>query len=234
MGPQYSSIRGSLAYGLLGGPASFGGMGGMGMGMGMGNPGMGMGMGMGNPGMTGLTGLSMLSGFGGGAGMPYGPFASYAQPGLLSGDYFRLGPYGRYPGSTGTTGYGSHEGYGVYNGYGSYSGLGGVGALGMGYGGDYDHYGTPWGVGSRDYIPTGAASQVVPGVRPGMPQGLESFGLAGPSGGAPSGNYPSNFRGDVSRLPSPTHFEGDGHGRMSGETKDSQTSASSSRGSIAA
>jgi hypothetical protein len=107
MGPQYSSVRGAMAYGMLGGPAAFGGM-----------PGM---AGMGPMG-GGLTGLSMLSGFGG-SGMPYGPFAGYAQPGLLSGQYNFLGPYGRYPGSTGSLGYGSQQGYNVYNGYGMYSGI---------------------------------------------------------------------------------------------------------------
>ena len=110
MGPQYSSVRGSLAYGLLGGPAAFGGMG-----YGGGMPGMG-GM------IGGIPALSMLGGFGG-AGMPYGPYAGYAQPGLLSGQYNFLGPYGRYPGSTGSLGYGSQQGYAVYNGYGMYPGI---------------------------------------------------------------------------------------------------------------
>ena len=109
LGPQFSTIRGAMASGLLYG----------------GYPGLGMGAAMGGYGMSGLAG------FGGGA-MPYGPYASYAFPGLMSGEYARLGPYGRYPGSTGTLGYGSHAGYGVYNGFGSYPG---VGALS-----DFNHY----------------------------------------------------------------------------------------------
>lgn len=113
LGPQYSTIRGAMASGLMYG----------------GYPAMGMGAGLGGYGMSGLAG------FGGGS-MPYGPYASYAFPGLLSGQYAKQGPYGRYPGSTGTIGYGSHMGYGVYNGFGSYPG---VGAL-SGFGGDYNHY----------------------------------------------------------------------------------------------
>ena len=115
LGPQFSSIRGSMAAGLLyGGSPYLSGMGGYGM---------------------GGYGMAGLAGFGGGM-MPFGPYASYAYPGLLSGQYARLGPYGRYPGSTGTTGYGSHTGYGVYNGFGSYPG---IGALTGGFG-DYNHY----------------------------------------------------------------------------------------------
>ena len=112
LGPQYSTIRGAMASGLLYG-GSAGGMAGYGMG----------GYGMGG-----------LAGFGGGM-MPYGPFASYAFPGLLTGSFARLGPYGRFPGSTGTVGYGSHAGYGVYNGFGSYPGVGALTSFG-----DFNHY----------------------------------------------------------------------------------------------
>jgi len=204
LGPQYSSVRGALAYGILGGPQAFGG-GGMG-------------------GMGGLTGMSMLSGFGG--GMPYGSFAGYAQPGLLSGQYNYLGPYGRYPGSTGTTGYGSNQGYTVYNGYGSYPGIGGLGIGGMGTGGmgiggmgmaDYDHYGSPWS--------SMQGSQPIPGMRP----SLAAFGLAGPGGSippvpvvaeGPMGGMPRPFNG------APNHYEGDGHhGRVG--VKDSHAEPSS-------
>lgn len=115
LGPQYSTMKGAMASGLLYG----------------GYPNIGMGAGMGGYGMAGLAG------FGGGGMMPYGPYASYAFPGLLSGQYTRQGPYGRYPGSTGALGYGSNMGYGVYNGFGSYPGMG---ALTGGYG-DFDHYG---------------------------------------------------------------------------------------------
>ena len=91
-------------------------------------------------------------------------------------------------------------------------------------------------MGSRDII---QASQPIPGVR--TTNGFEQFGLVGP-GGANSVQFPPNFRGDptssasqtqlppfrgdISRLPQPNHFEGDGHGRMG--IKDSDTSASSS------
>lgn len=155
LGPQFSTIRGAMASGLLYG----------------GSPNLGMGAGMGGYGMAGLAG------FGGGA-MPYGPYASYAFPGLLSGQYTRLGPYGRYPGSTGALGYGSHSGYGVYNGFGSYPGMG---ALTGGYA-DFDHYG-------HRAEPPAPVSPVPP------------------------------------QVSLPSHYEGDGHDRMSdNETKDSSSS----------
>jgi len=112
LGPQFSTVHGALAAGLMGGPAAFGEM-----------PLHGLAM-------TGFTG-----------GMPYGPYASYAFPGMASGAYNQLGPWGRYPGVTGTLGYGSYQGYGVYNGYGSYPGMGGFGPGSyFGTPNDYSHY----------------------------------------------------------------------------------------------
>ena len=103
LGPQFSTVRGSLASGML-----FGGH----------------------------PGIASLGGFGNGP-LPYGPYSSYAFPGLSSSGYHVLGPYGRYPGSTGTMGYGSYQGYNVYTGMGSYPGVGPFGAFAPG---DYDHY----------------------------------------------------------------------------------------------
>lgn len=103
LGPQFSTVRGSLASGLL-----FGGH----------------------------PGIASLGGFGTGP-LPYGPYSNYAFPGLSSSGYHLLGPYGRYPGSTGTLGFGSYQGYNVYTGMGAYPGVGPFGAFAPG---DYDHY----------------------------------------------------------------------------------------------
>ena len=103
LGPQFSTVRGSLASGLL---------------------------------FCGHPGIASLGGFGTGP-LPYGPYSSYAFPGLSSSGYHILGPYGRYPGSTGTLGFGSYQGYNVYTGMGAYPGVGPFGAFAPG---DYDHY----------------------------------------------------------------------------------------------
>lgn len=102
LGPQFSTIRGSLASGML-----FGGH----------------------------PGIASLGGFGTGP-LPFGPYSSFAFPGMSSG-YNTYGPFGRYPGSTGTLGYGSYQGYNVYTGMGSYPGIGAFNAFAPG---DFNHY----------------------------------------------------------------------------------------------
>ena len=81
LGPQFSTLRGSLAAGLLYG--GHGGLGGYGMGYG----------GLASPGLMGIApGLGMAT--------PLGPYGLNSQP-WLNQYHGKYGPYGRYPGQTG-------------------------------------------------------------------------------------------------------------------------------------